>query len=170
MALDINGIINFIQTENLTCDISTPAHMFDVCEILKELKYEIESLTGSPSGGGGTSGTFSDGTFQIYDDIDPTKTFKFQASSISTNTNRTIIVPDKDITIADDKEIVLYINFLDTNPYIFNVPQTLTFTTQISEGTSASLTYPLSTSLTAYTKLTITPSVTGLITLKGYFA
>src|SRR5574343_412649 len=161
MALDINGIINFIQTENLTCDISTPTHMFDVCEILKELKYEIESLTGSSSGGGGTSGTFSDGTFQIYDDIDPTKTFKFQASSISTNTNRTIIVPDKDITIADDKEIVLYINFLDTNPYIFNVPQTLTFTTQISEGTSASLTYPLSTSLTAYTKLTITPSSGG---------
>ena len=44
--------------------------------------------------------TFSDNAFTIQDDLDNTKKFQFQASSISASTTRTYTMPDKNGTVA----------------------------------------------------------------------
>jgi hypothetical protein len=51
-------------------------------------------------GGGGSSNVFSDSLFQIFDSIDPTKTFQFEASGITTGSNRVLTVPNKNGTLA----------------------------------------------------------------------
>lgn len=48
--------------------------------------------------GGGS--TFSDAAFQIYDNVDPTKTFQFQASGITAGQNRVYTVPDANTTLV----------------------------------------------------------------------
>ena len=42
----------------------------------------------------------SDAGFVIQDNVDPTKQIKFQASSISAATTRTVTVPDADLTMV----------------------------------------------------------------------
>jgi hypothetical protein len=55
---------------------------------------------GFNAGNGSTSSTdFSDAVFSIFDDIDPTKTAQFQASGITTGTNRTYTFPDANGTL-----------------------------------------------------------------------
>lgn len=46
--------------------------------------------------------TFDDSTTSFQDNLDNTKKFKFQASSISPSTTRTIIIPDDDATLVGD--------------------------------------------------------------------
>jgi len=56
-----------------------------------------------PGVGGGTaavSPVFSDAEFTIFDDADPTKTMMFQASGITTGTQRIFTAPDRDGVIA----------------------------------------------------------------------
>jgi hypothetical protein len=53
-------------------------------------------VVGGSGSGGGTS--FTDSTFNIYDDGDITKIFKIQCSGISTSTTRTMTIPDADFT------------------------------------------------------------------------
>jgi hypothetical protein len=48
---------------------------------------------------------FSDANFLLYDDADSTKNLKFQLSGITTGTTRTLTVPDKNITVADNADI-----------------------------------------------------------------
>jgi len=66
-----------------------------------------------------------------------------------------------------DTAVEVNINFLDLTPYVYNAPKALKFTSQESEGTAATLSTALNTNLARYAKLTVTPSVVGLITLKG---
>jgi hypothetical protein len=47
----------------------------------------------------------SDDAFVLFDDGDATKNLKFQLSGITTGQTRTLTVPDKNITIADDADI-----------------------------------------------------------------
>jgi len=56
--------------------------------------------TSSEGSGGSTSNVFPDSLFQIFDNIDPTKTFQFEASGITAGQNRTIAIPDKSGTMA----------------------------------------------------------------------
>ena len=64
-------------------------------------------------------------------------------------------------------EIVLELDFLDLTPFVYNCPVAMKFTSQVSEGTDATLSTALNTNLAQYAKLTITPTQVGLITLKG---
>lgn len=52
------------------------------------------------AGAGSSSTTFTDTTFSVCDDGDPTKCAKFQASGISTGTTRTFTFPNADATFA----------------------------------------------------------------------
>ena len=55
---------------------------------------------GSGSGGGISTPSFSDNDFEIYDNLDISKKLKVQVSSVTSSTTRTLIIPDKDGTIA----------------------------------------------------------------------
>ncbi|MEI7526625.1 MAG: collagen-like protein, partial [Mariniphaga sp.] len=68
---------------------------------------------------------------------------------------------------ADDHSMDVYIDFLSVTPFVYNCPYALKFTSQISEGTGATLSVALNTNLTQFQKLTVTPSQIGLIILKG---
>ncbi len=54
----------------------------------------------------------ADGNWALYNSADPTKEMKFDVSSITTGTTRTLTVPDKNITIADDADIPSTLNDL----------------------------------------------------------
>lgn len=47
-----------------------------------------------------TSGTFNDNGLTIQDNVDTTKKFQFEASSISTATTRTVTIPDANFTVV----------------------------------------------------------------------
>ena len=64
-------------------------------------------------------------------------------------------------------EIVIDINFIDLTPLVYNAPEAMKLTSQVSEGTAANLNIPINTNMARYTKLTITPTQTGMVTLKG---
>ena len=66
-----------------------------------------------------------------------------------------------------NNSVEININFLDTTPFIYNVPQAMTLSSVSSEGTAPSLSISLGTGMSRYTKLTITPAVVGLVTLYG---
>ena len=68
---------------------------------------------------------------------------------------------------ADDHSMDVYIDFLTVTPFVYNCPYALRFTSQISEGTDATLSVALNTNMTQFQKLTITPTQVGLIILKG---
>ena len=68
---------------------------------------------------------------------------------------------------ADDHSMDVYIDFLSVTPFVYNCPYNLKFTSQISEGTGATLSVDLNTNMTQFQKLTITPAQIGLIILKG---
>lgn len=55
---------------------------------------------GSGSGGGISTPSFSDNDFEIYDNLDISKKLKVQVSGVTSSTTRTLIIPDKDGTIA----------------------------------------------------------------------
>ena len=68
-------------------------------------KPEIISLLGNPigvsgSGAGGAATTFPDDQFGIFNAADNTKQFSFDASAITTSTQRTYTMPDQDGTVA----------------------------------------------------------------------
>lgn len=59
------------------------------------------NLIGAVAGGGGGGGAqFSDDSFRILDDVDPTKIVAFEASAISASTTRTYTLPDVSDTLA----------------------------------------------------------------------
>jgi hypothetical protein len=61
----------------------------------------------------------------------------------------------------------VYINFLDATPFVYNCPYPVRFTSQISEGTDATISPALNTDLVQFQKMTVTPSQVGLIILSG---
>lgn len=64
-------------------------------------KFQLNAITGQLDlvGDGGSS-TVSTDTFRIADSTDPTKQIAFDASEISPNTTRTIIMPDEDVDLG----------------------------------------------------------------------
>ncbi len=64
-------------------------------------------------------------------------------------------------------EVVIDIDFINLEPFTYNVPVTMKLTVQESEGTAANLGIPLNTNMSRYDKLEITPTQIGLVTLKG---
>lgn len=85
----------------------------------------------------------------------------------------TIIVndaaPDVITIIVDDINLTVELNFDFTAllPYTYNVPVAMVLTAQTSEGTAATLSTALGTNMPRYTKLTLTPTAIGLVTLTG---
>jgi hypothetical protein len=71
----------------------------DLADPLTADIVQVES--GSLGGGGGAQNEYSDAVFRILDDVDQTKKIAFQASGITTETVRTISMPDKDVTLDD---------------------------------------------------------------------
>jgi len=75
--------------------------------------------------------------------------------------------------IGDDGEAAapdtfdVYINFLDVTPFVYNCPYAVRFTSQVSEGTDATISPPLTTALSQFQKMTVTPTQVGLIILTG---
>jgi hypothetical protein len=62
---------------------------------------------GSASGAAATTGTeFADSTFKVYDDGDPTKIVKLQASGLTTGTTRTLTPPDASGTISLTSDVI----------------------------------------------------------------
>ena len=61
----------------------------------------------------------------------------------------------------------VYIDFLDTTPFVYNCPYALKFTAMLHEGTTATLSIALNTNMIQYQKLTVTPGAIGLIILIG---
>lgn len=57
-------------------------------------------LTGDVDATGATSVAVTDSTFEIRDNVDPTKKFRFQAGNITAATTKTITVPDDNITLV----------------------------------------------------------------------
>ena len=53
----------------------------------------------------GGAGEFGDDVFRVTDDVDATKKIAFQASGITTGNVRTLTVPDKSFTIADNADL-----------------------------------------------------------------
>ena len=49
----------------------------------------------------------SDAEFQIYNDADNTKSFKLDASGLTSTSGRTLSVPDKDGTIATIDDVAV---------------------------------------------------------------
>jgi hypothetical protein len=72
-----------------------------------------------------------------------------------------------DELLAGSGEAVLDIDFLIVEPFVYNVPVAMKFTSQTSEGTAATLSIALNTNMARYDKLTVTPTEIGLITLTG---
>jgi len=68
---------------------------------------------------------------------------------------------------GQDNALEVYINFLELTPFVYNCPHPLKFTSQVSEGTAATLSTALNTNLIQFQKLTITPTQVGLIILSG---
>lgn len=60
----------------------------------------INNTGGSNASGSAFISVYSDSAFQIYDDLDATKTAQFQASGITTGTNRILTIPDASTTIV----------------------------------------------------------------------
>ncbi|MCP5006229.1 MAG: hypothetical protein GY941_20160, partial [Planctomycetes bacterium] len=71
-----------------------------------EQNQDLRGSFPSTAAGGGSSGgsEFADNVFRIQDDGDATKEISFQASSITTGTVRTIIMPDADVNLGTDFE------------------------------------------------------------------
>lgn len=63
--------------------------------------WRATNTTGGGVAGGGTISIFSDSLFQVYDDVDPTKSIKFQASGITTGTTKVITAADRNVTLGD---------------------------------------------------------------------
>ncbi len=61
----------------------------------------------------------------------------------------------------------VYIDFKVVKPFVYNCPYALRFNFQLSEGADASVSPSLTTSLTQYQKVTVTPAGVGLIILIG---
>lgn len=57
---------------------------------------------GGGGGGGAVAPVFSDAEFQVFDDSDPTKIIKFQASGLTTGATRIYTFPDADVTLVGD--------------------------------------------------------------------
>lgn len=64
----------------------------------------------------------------------------------------------------------LHLDFEDAgDEFVYNVPYNMKFTSQVSEAGDATLDIALDTDMPRYTKLTITASATGLVSLYGEF-
>jgi hypothetical protein len=64
----------------------------------------------------------------------------------------------------------LHLDFEESgDEFIYNVPYDLKFTSQVSEGTAATLSIALNTDMPRYTKLTVTATAAGLVSLYGEF-
>lgn len=68
---------------------------------------------------------------------------------------------------ALDNSIEIYIDFLDTTPFVFTAPYAMKFTAQTSEGADATISPVLNTDLAQYDDVTVTPAEVGLIILTG---
>jgi len=71
-------------------------------------------------------------------------------------------IPEKEIDAFE-----VYIDFLDTTPFVYNCPYALKFIAMLHEGTTATLSIALNTNMIQYQKLTVTPGAIGLIILIG---
>lgn len=63
------------------------------------IKGALTGIDAALAAAGGTS--FSDATFRVYDDGDPSKLIALQASGISTATTRTITMPDANVNLGE---------------------------------------------------------------------
>lgn len=73
-------------------------------EVATGIDYEDWRSVNNTGGSVATSGSgttiFSDADFQVFDNVDPTKSFQFQASPITTGTNAILTVPPATDTLA----------------------------------------------------------------------
>jgi len=67
-----------------------------------------------------------------------------------------------------DNNVEINIDFTVVTPLVYNVPKAMMLTSQISEGSAATLSTPLNTNMPKYRKLIITPTQIGLVTLIGH--
>jgi hypothetical protein len=75
----------------------------------------INNTGGSSASGGSTTTVFSDNSFQIYDDLDATKTFQAQLSSLTTGTNRIGTAPDRNFNMGNISSWVTSTHYLVTD-------------------------------------------------------
>jgi hypothetical protein len=68
---------------------------------------------------------------------------------------------------ATDNSVEIYIDFLDTTPFVFTAPYAMKFTTQTAENGAATIDPVLDNNLAQYDDVTITPAAAGLVTLTG---
>jgi hypothetical protein len=94
---------------------------------------------------------------------------KFNASRLETDNSAPYHIGMKanGDAVRIENAITLDINFLDLTPFVYNVPVYMKFVLQESEGTAAILSIAYDTPLAKYTKLTVTPTAVGLVTLTG---
>lgn len=62
--------------------------------------WRAVNTTGGSVAGGPTPTVFQDSTFQIFDNTDTTKTFQFEASNITTATNKIVTISDRNLTLG----------------------------------------------------------------------
>ncbi len=87
--------------------------------------------TASGGGTGGVTTEFSDSQFAVYNNIDPTKIFNVDSSTIATSTTRTMTMPDSDVDLGD---------IATNNAKVSNV------TTNLSNGSKTATTYDVNSS------------------------
>lgn len=110
--------------------------------------------------GGGTTSSitiFSDSQFQLFDNLDDTKTTDFQLSSITTGNNRTITMADADVDLGWlDQSVISGATPTFTGTNITGVPAA-----SILAGTFGTGAYVFDNTVSGITTLTSTSYITG---------
>lgn len=71
------------------------------------------------------------------------------------------------VLTAADNSIEVYIDFQTLTAFIYTCPSAMKFTSQTSQGTPATLSVALNTNMAQFAQFTVTPTVIGLVILKG---
>ena len=116
---EIKSIATFVLETRDSYANSVNARIRTISTGVNYQDWRSVNNTGGSVAGGSTPTVFQDSTFEIFDDLDATKTFRFQAANITTGTTRTITVPDKNITIGEILPWITGTNYSNTATVYF---------------------------------------------------
>ncbi|HRZ18941.1 MAG TPA: hypothetical protein P5136_02700 [Methanofastidiosum sp.] len=120
---EVKAIATFVFETRNTFGNSVKARIVDVdTEGTPYIDWRTVQVAFAGGGGGGGGGTvFDDDAFELYDNVDPTKTLKFQLSPISTGTARTLSTPNANGTIATQEYVDAYFPVQEDNLFLNDV-------------------------------------------------